>query len=618
MKRNLIKIITTLICVCMMLTSCSVGNTVDIGNVAYNYDMIINSSSDIKCDYLLLYPRNADSADLTAYVDFLEALSNAGNTTFQLAPDSLVIPKATQKLILLGNTTYSESSRTSYILDNVRINNYYDYLIKGFENKISIAWKSADGRKLAFEKILEEFPKNLTAATDAEYTYMHLDQSEDYPIFSIADVSITEYTIVIPKGCAYFVTQSANQLAEAVFEATGKEIKVVTDDADETEYEILIGSTNRGQSAVTDFYAVSKYAVVEQGGKLVIQGGQTSSVVECVNMVTDMVKEAYHTARPVIFKAKSYILGNMAYTDQAFSNGYRLVYSEDFSDGIDEDIYKKIIDYRLLYGEKEAGMNFLKQNVDHEDGNMDVFMTSQDGVVFESGRVITKEKLEMKYGYIEIRAKIDAFDGIWTRAYLYGENKEKNAASQIDIINCFDKGENLVSTAGTTHLDTYQTDLWKQYESIHDRIRLFNINGEYPKPEELPEDEKEDGKKKDNKKEETKKEESKEETTKTETDGNLTIKKNLSDDYHIFGVEWTESYIRFTFDGAEYGILDIKSEEFDSLRENMYLVFEISADTTSTVVDKNMVDFPVIFSIDWINIYQRDGAGEISILNKKQ
>lgn len=601
MKRKLVSILSILICLCLMLTSCG-SNNENIGGVAHNYDMIISSPSDVKCDYLLVYPKDANYAELTAYVDLLESLSKAGSIIFQLAPDNLKVPKATQKTILLGSTSYSESLKASNIVNSLRINNYYDYLIHGFENKIALVWKSTSGRTAAFEKLLQDFPSTITQAFSPDYSFMHIDSADNYPIFTVADVPITDYQIVKPKNCSYFITQAVDELAATVFTATGKTINVVDDSAEEVKYEVLIGNTNRGQSAITDLFAETKYAIVEHGDKLVVQGGRTETVVKCVNTLNDMILQAYQTARPVNFKENEYMLGNMNGETESLSNGYNLVYSENFSGEFNEKVFNKVQKYQNYYGSIDSGMNYLKNHVDNEDGRLELFVTT-DAEGYSGGHVTTKNKLMLQYGYIEIAAKIQAFPGVWSRAYLYCEDSENGKIKQIDIFNCFDNGESVFATASSIESLTYDQDWIKQYENHHDKLFINYINGK-PALEE-PEGEDNKDNKKDNKKE-NKTEDKKEDT-------GLIVKQNFADEYHLFGVEWTDEYIRFTVDGKEYGTIDTSGPAYNDLKDKMYLVFEINVNMSATQIDRESVEWPVILSIENIDIYQRKEVSEFLI-----
>ena len=137
------------------MTSCSKADsnkTASVGGYGANkYNMIINSVDNINCDYLLVYNDIASYAEIDACIDLLETLSNTVNATFQICPDSLTITDPKQKIIVLGVTGYAESQRSVGIIDEIRTNNYYDYMLRSYGNILTVNWVSKFGREDAFE-----------------------------------------------------------------------------------------------------------------------------------------------------------------------------------------------------------------------------------------------------------------------------------------------------------------------------------------------------------------------------------------------------------------------------------------------------------------------------------
>ena len=145
MKFNCIKLTALIlaVAVCLGLAGCGTqsagaGNTVSIGYSSGRHDMIIDSSDKIKCDYLLVYHSTAGYAEIDACIDLLEKMSGMSKLTFQICPDTLTVTNPDQKIILLGSTSYGESDKSSSIINTIRRNNYYDYMLRAYDKVLTV------------------------------------------------------------------------------------------------------------------------------------------------------------------------------------------------------------------------------------------------------------------------------------------------------------------------------------------------------------------------------------------------------------------------------------------------------------------------------------------------
>ena len=96
----------------------------------------------------------------------------------------------------------------------------------------------------------------------------------DYPIdgISIAGVDIRKYQVVVPKECDLYTYYAGVNLADFVKTNAGISLKVVTDDEPETEYEFLVGKTNRAASATAPAMSAGQYVLGVVDKKIVMQG----------------------------------------------------------------------------------------------------------------------------------------------------------------------------------------------------------------------------------------------------------------------------------------------------------------------------------------------------------
>ena len=105
-KKRVAAFALALLMLVLTFSSCakkkSPGNTVSIGYNSGRLDMIVDSSDEINCDYLLVYNDTAGGSEIDACIDLLEQLTLLSTDSFQICPDTLVVPSSKQKIILLG------------------------------------------------------------------------------------------------------------------------------------------------------------------------------------------------------------------------------------------------------------------------------------------------------------------------------------------------------------------------------------------------------------------------------------------------------------------------------------------------------------------------------------
>ena len=91
----------------------------------------------------------------------------------------------------------------------------------------------------------------------------------------ISGVSVREYSIVVPAECDVFTAYAAELLQDYVDDKTGIEIPIITDASEESDYEFLIGETNRAESVLASSAVTlgnNQYLLKQDGGKIVMLG----------------------------------------------------------------------------------------------------------------------------------------------------------------------------------------------------------------------------------------------------------------------------------------------------------------------------------------------------------
>lgn len=219
------------------------------------------------------------------------------------------------------------------------------------------------------------------------------------------------------------------------------------------------------------------------------------------------------------------------------------------------------------YGFK-AKQYYLRDNVKVKDGNLVIEVKKEnnktvkiDGVdrkiLYSSGAVHTKDKYDVKYGKIEMRAAMPKGIGVWPAFWTWPSDYairkigDPAALEEIDIVEVY--GDNMKKVTGTIH--ALKAD--SQYASF-----LGN---------------------------------------------NLKIKKNEDlFNFNTYAIEWDEKEIKWFFNGRNYKTVTMK--EVGKQTENTfklphYLIINVALkNITGSDGD---VDFPTEMKVDYVRIYKK-------------
>lgn len=170
-------------------------------------------------------------------------------------------------------------------------------------------------------------------------------------------------------------------------------------------------------------------------------------------------------------------------------NPWKIVWNDEFNGSDLNSAYWNILSTPSIDGNRIQDYNL--ENVEVSDGKL-IIRTDEEtsqGMPYTSGAVTTKGKALMKYGKIEVRAKLPAGTGILPAIWLW--NDAGNPFPEIDIV------------------ETLGGEPGKLWSNIH-----YEVNGIYGR------------------------------------DYNLAILQDLTLDYHTYGIEWYTDKITFFFDGT--------------------------------------------------------------------
>ena len=545
------------------------GNTVSIPYQSGKREMIVDSSDKINCDYLLVYHETASYNEIDAFIAFLEQLSlKQTSLTFQLCPDSLMVPKKNQKMILLGDTSYTQSITSGTIVDGVRNNNYYDYLLRMYDNCLTVNWESRYGREDAFNYILNTL---LTASFgdifNTDYSRLYLSSRSDFPVVTIDDINIIQYTVVVPKSPSYVEMDAAERLVSAIKDATGVEVPLVTDDADESTYEILVGNTNRGETYVASFFAAQRFAIAQYGTKLILRGGQIEATATAAAILSQNIRNSMITAAPLHMKSGYYLTGNTEKYNFGLMGGYELVYSDDFnSHDLDTEIWNAESLGLPTYGLAPSILEYNSKNVSANGAEL-VLSTYLGSDGYVTGNATTHGKLSFQYGFLEMRAKFHTAPSYWVKAILTNQLAKDDSVIQIDIFNSMANNEKIFASAGILSSGDYYDNFLELNDPTYECYRETTLkNGETFNDEQ----------------------------------------------YHTYGVEWTETYVRFFLDGKAYGTVELTDQKYFEFRQALYLELSATVEMFDQEPDDEAAQWPTEFGIDWIRLYQKEGVGSLT------
>ncbi|MBR6514945.1 MAG: DUF4838 domain-containing protein [Clostridia bacterium] len=245
----------------------------------YKYDSIKIGDTDISA-YTVVYPdpggvyAEKESAEKYAAQRLCEEISQLSGII--LPCENIANTKAEYQLVIeKGGDQYSYSVKTEGKRTVFTAGSVY-------------AFTKAYDAFLADKSIPKDFSCEgkdvLKENKDPDFVYISTYEDTvygDIPVKSIkiGDTELSEYRIIYHdygkgySGYGMNEIYAARQLQKYLKQATGVELTLDTDASDATEYEILIGNTNRTKEDTTE-YGIEEYIIKAEGNNLVITGGE--------------------------------------------------------------------------------------------------------------------------------------------------------------------------------------------------------------------------------------------------------------------------------------------------------------------------------------------------------
>lgn len=251
---------------------------------------------------------------------------------------------------------------------------------------------------------------------------------------------------------------------------------------------------------------------------------------------------------------------NFLYTHAAPPPPSNLMWEEDFSSGsLNEDVWT----YESGHGVDGWGnlelQDYRKENawIEREiegsaDGTTLIIEARRNGDAYTSSRIKTQGKVSFESGRIEARMKLPEGQGIWPAFWMLGENIASAgwpSCGEIDIMEM---------VGGTSDRN----------KTVHGAMH-WDSNGHVYKG------------------------------------GKKIYYKKLSEDFHVYGIDWNENDISWYFDGVLYHRESLSSEDKSELKGKEYfLILNLAVGGRWPGYPDSSTVFPQRLYVDWIRVYE--------------
>lgn len=392
------------------------------------------------------------------------------------------------------------------------------------------------------------------------------------------------YTIVVPANDTNVMASA--ELLQKYYKNIGFELMIKTDNEPETEKEILVGKTSRKESSKK--LSEANIRVSLKGAKLAIEGGHYVTVDSAVKKLIRLSPEA------------NYIYEFDIYTDftSIKPGGYVYVWGDEFEgDGLDTNKWSFI---PKMGGSEEVEICTDKDIIDVNEGRLKLHAVSE--IDEKTGKrkyripcsVVSQEKMNYVYGYVEVRSRVPYKTGCWPSFWLQSTaelsgKRNKAYMVEVDVYEIFRTNED-------------HSTIHKWYEAE------FDFNKRY-----CPE--RQHGV------------EVSRRTTQCVDDTNnkyvFEQTPELTYEYHTYGYEWTPTEIKMSVDGKVHLVFDITKSfdeypDMDGFHDPQFFIFnnhifrhDISIASKS--IETSPESLPACHYIDYIRLYQKPDEGKLYI-----
>ncbi|MGM9643206.1 MAG: alkaline phosphatase [Eubacteriales bacterium] len=234
----------------------------------------VELTADILKDYVVRRPENVKNESIDVTIQAAKKLRDTINETFELNLELIDdwykkvdgLPE-TAKEFLVGKTNRVETANALAVIRSK------DYVIAFENDRIVIT----GGTDVAVGEAVDYFIETYIdkAAKKITLTEHMLDIVEyDYPMgmIKVNGTDIKNYKVVYPKNCDLVTYYTAVVISDYIYSNAGVKLEVADDTVEASEYEILVGDTNRPESNIGIKLTDEQYSLSANGKKIVLQG----------------------------------------------------------------------------------------------------------------------------------------------------------------------------------------------------------------------------------------------------------------------------------------------------------------------------------------------------------
>ncbi len=236
-------------------------------------------------------------------------------------------------------------------------------------------------------------------------------------------------------------------------------------------------------------------------------------------------------------------------------DGMTLVWEDEF-DG--NSLNSSNWSYEIGRGQNGWGNNELqyyrRENTSLQDGNLIITAKREnfEGAEYTSSRLVTLNKQDFRYGRIDIRAVMPRGQGLWPALWMLGSNFPEVGwprCGEIDIMEMIGGSGREKTVHGTVHWDNEGS--------------RAQFGGE-----------------------------------KSLTNG------TLSDQFHVFSIEWNATEIRWLIDNEQYHVIDTTPAGLDEFRRKFFFIFNVAVGGDWPGSPDGSTSFPQHMIVDYVRVFQ--------------
>ncbi len=476
-----------------------------------------------------------------------------------------------------------------------KTNCYYDYTVKvtGITGSYKNRTVVCRGYMILSDENGNEFTVYSDNALATNYERVEKNKNGKYvDIDKSFDFSSNDYAITIPKfNASYLVVMRLEELAEQINQKYGITVSLQKD-TEVSAKEILVGNTAR--SAKSDI-ADDEYAITLSGQKLMLSGNSPEALVSAIDKLSTLIAKNTDIRDGYTYTAKIDDIDDKKIKD------YRQIWTDNFDgERIDSkwDIYTEFSTMEADNMDSAPFTMFRSSDKDHviqKDGKLYQHISRPSKYYGVGAKMTTSNSLWFKYGYTEISAKISPELGIGPGFWLVGAgDNDDDLFVEFDILEVFGnskyyKATPLRNRKGGSGMDVQKMD-----------IENVTISGNSWQTCPGEEDDR------------------------------------FSDEFHTFGIEWTEEYYSFILDGEVVYSVDYSNSDTIKnflAQSPVHIIVSTTANKTwwvnegfngmgSMANENTDWQYGSEYAVEYVHLYQKagqySGKTKSDVLNPKE